>query len=219
MADDLDQMTTRIGVELMAGGRSDLSTQVQSAIRTAVRHYRATGFWFNRGVVEGATVEGQAAYDAPETVLTVEEIRIDWGSGFFPLGVKTWRQLQDFRTGSQTNGKPVRYAEYGGQWWLHQTPDDVYDLEWSGIIDLGALDTGTDTNAWMVEGEELIRQRARAIVQIDVLKDAEAKAEALQIAAMGGPGKHCLSLLERAALRALRGETNKRQSTGRIAPG
>lgn len=214
-------MQERIAGELMAGGRSDLNAQVKSAIQTSIRHYRASPFWFNRNdeAVTGATVSGQHALTVPAPILIVEAIRIDHGSGFFPLDRKELQILQRKRDGSQSNGKPFCWAVSGSAIWVWQTPDDAYDLEFYGVVELDALVDDEDSNAWMVEAEELIRQRARAVVQIDVLKDADARQEMQAVKMLGGVGRRCLSLLERDALLALRSENAKRSSTGRIQPG
>ncbi len=216
-------MVDRIGVELMAGGRTDLEDQVKAAIVTAVAHYRGRRFWFNEGVDDTAfpTVIGQAAYDLPASVLILDTLRIDRGSGFFELERVSWRRMQQLRAGSQSNGSSYCYAEYGGQVWLWQIPSAVWDLECAGLLALDPtpLSADDDENAWTNEGEELIRQRARAIVQIDVLKDSDARQEASTMRLAGGVTRECLSPLEAAALKTLVSESNRRRSTGRIRRG
>ena len=212
-------MADRIGDELMVGGRTDLEPQVQRAIQSAILHYRAHPLWFNRGVKTAATVNGDFTQARPSGLITCDAIRVDHGQGFFDMERAAFKKLLAWRQGSVASGKPYRWAEFAESVYLYPTPDAAYNLEFYGLIDLAALSADGDTNAWMVEGEPLIRQRARALVQIDVLKDGEAKAEALQIAAMGGPGRHCLSLMERAALSELRAQSNRRLATGKVAPG
>jgi hypothetical protein len=216
---DFGAMKTRIAAELMAGGRSDLEPQVEDAIRTAIRHYEARPFWFNKGSATSATTPGDHVVPLPATMLAAELIRIDYGSGFIGIDRKDFRTLQRKRDFNQGSGKPFIWTEYDGEVLVWQTPDAAYDLEWYGVVTLDALSDDANTNAWMTTGEELIRQRARAIVQIDVLKDAEAKAEALQIAAMGGTTRFCLSLMERTALTSLVRETRRKGAQGSVKPG
>ena len=110
-------------------------------------------------------------------------------------------------SGTNNTGIPVEYAIYNQQFRLYPVPDGEYTLELAYQKKLAALSNDTDTNAWMTDGEVLIRQRAKAIVLRDVIRGKAASEEAAT----------CDGAAERAQEYLVR-ETTRRVSTGRLMP-
>jgi hypothetical protein len=66
-------------------------------------------------------------------------------------------------------GIPKQYSRYANRIRLYPIPDDAYTITMRYIYKLDALSADTDTNAWVDECEELIRQAAKRVLCIDVL--------------------------------------------------
>jgi hypothetical protein len=212
---DFGTMRDRIDDELQ---RSDaINTQISTAIQSAISFYKYSRFWFNEGRTTGATVDGTEYYSLPSTQLSVDSIRVlrSASAGYFQLQPESFDTLEHWTQGANSESFPTHFAPFKDKFRFFPIPDAAYTTEWNGIISLGALSATTDTNAWMVEAEELIRQRAKAIVNIDLLEHAPALAQA---AALRARGSDCLSLLEDAALRSLRAQNARRLTNGKTRP-
>jgi len=98
-------------------------------------------------------------------------------------------------------GYPRDHAIYEEQIRLYPIPNGAYPLTLSYIKNLSVLSADLDTNAWMVEGEELIRSRAEADICARTLQDFDRAA--------------IYKTLERESYSKLHGKTNKRLMRGR----
>ncbi len=65
---------------------------------------------------------------------------------------------------TQYTGVPVDYAIFGDQLRLAPIPDAAYTITFSGLARLPTLSQDADTNAWMTEGEALIRNQAKVFL-------------------------------------------------------
>lgn len=209
-------MRTRIADEL---NRPDLVAggQIASAIRSAVAHYAPRKFWFNTTLYDfdDPTVAGEAFYDLPAGVHTVEALYIDTGAGFVPIERESARTIADLNQGNQTSGEPSYFCELGGQIQLWCAPSGAWPMQGLGVVDLAELTADGDGNAWLVDAEELIRQRAKTLIRLDVINDGQA----LQVAnafAMKGGTDGCLGALELGALRTLKHKNVKKVARGRL---
>lgn len=215
-------MVTRIGSEFQ---RADIDTQIKNAIVTAIAHWGRRRFFFNeaRGLWE--TTSGTRAYaealstgsGTVPTVKKTDELKVTLSGSDSALTERPWSMIETITTSTALTGSPTDYAYYANQYWLYPIPNGSLTITHSYIKDLTEVSfssTGSSTNAWMVTGEELIRQRATAVLKIDVLHNADAKAEAMAMA-----GSECLSVLESAALQSIVGETvQKASGGGRLTP-
>lgn len=156
-----NDMQVRIADEL---ARADLTTQIQKAILSAIEFYKDDRFWFNEGEVTLNTVAGTASQALPTSPTAIGEIDIVTAtvSGeryeVFEDSYDWIRQNQDLTT---FVGQPYKYAIFDESIWYYPIPDAVYPIIFSGLVYFATLTTGSDTNAWMNEAEELIRTRAK----------------------------------------------------------
>jgi hypothetical protein len=102
-------------------------------------------------------------------------------------------------------GQPSDYAETGDQIRLWAKPNSAYPLNFIGIVDLSALSADSDSNAWTVQGYDLITARTKFTLYRDQFKDADGAATAANA--------------ESQALAKLQGETARRLSSGMAAYG
>ncbi len=217
MANDLAAMIDRIDDELARGGSDD--TRIQAEILSAIGHYEQQRFWFTEGQATASTVAGQANIAVPTDLLEPASLALtdSAGSNTPPMTRRSWDYYLG-RGGSDATyaqGTPCEYTYFADQFWFLPTPDAVYTLTLSYVKTLGALATGTDTNAWMTDGEELVRSRAAAAVNIRYLKDGASMQEAAMFAARGEP---YLSVFEKAAHKALLRTSRLKAQTGTLIP-
>jgi len=208
-------MKTRIANELI---RSDLTTEIADAITTAIDHYKYQRWFFNE--TQGSTTTttaGVESYNPPTSFLSLDALRLKLtATQSRKLEQIHWDSMEQYREDSDSDrSEPYYFAEYQNKYFLWPTPVAVYTLAWSGLTDTAPTSDSQTSNPWMTFGEALIRQRARSIVQIDVLRDEGALTQA---AAMASRGLDTLGLLEQSALTALIRENVRRTTSGRLRP-
>lgn len=189
-------MKTRIANEI---ARSDLTSEITDAMKSAVRHYRYTErFWLSgEYVATFYTVADQEWYTDAQTSYNLmylagdDSITITSGGVPQPLRKATYEEMEAWSVGTQTTGIPTHYCFYANQLRLYPTPDAVYTLTMSGnraYISAGFRtfpydgvpptttydDTAPQDSAegfWTTEGEELIRLTAKIDLFMNVIRD------------------------------------------------
>ena len=195
-------MQTRIADEL---ARSDLTSQIKLAIQSAIAHYSGKRFWFNEAQATASTSDGTEYYAVPNDFQSIDSLRITVNGTTYTLESQPWVWMDEAQSNSAYKGQPIYYAIYAQQFRLYPIPDAVYTLKLSYQKALGSLSADGDTNAWMVEGERLIRMRAKWDLFSNVIRtepDEEAKCKAA----------------ENDELAELQGRTVSQLSVGRIIP-
>lgn len=216
------EMIDRIEDEIL---RTDLNSNVQAAIKSAIRHYEATRFWFTEGNNSGSVTTGSsntATYTISAEWIDIDVITATVSSNEYPLTKRTANWFKETSTNLATVvGTPTDYAFHADTFWLYPSPNSAYPLTIYGHRKITALDslgmlTLTDTsitNGWFTHAEELIRNRAKYYLHADVLENPERAAYYGGEDMMGNTRGR-----EGEALQALRRKTNKKIATGRIQP-
>lgn len=187
----LDDLKTRIIDEtnrddMGAGGQ--LEAALTRCITQAIEFYADEQFWFNRASGTVTTDAGDATADLPTGVRSARAVAYN---GCDLVRVPLGSIVQRIET-----GLPDQWAENNGALQLWPIPSGSYDLMVVGVAELGVP---TTSNAWTVEGYDLIAARTRYLLYRDYLKDTEA-------ATLAG-------LAEDEALTRLRRETRRRGSS------
>lgn len=207
-------MQTRIADEL---ARDDLASQTQKAIQTAIGTWEGFRFGFNEKRFLLTTVADQEYYawsaltdtssnalGTGASLLEIDSIRIEYNGQWFPLTERTQSWMDEEQApAAQFTSVPYDYAIYEDTLRLSPIPDAAYTITISGLARFATLSADADTNAWMTEGEALIRNQAKMHLYLDVIDDTEGYArseKALQMA---------LTSLER--------KSSAKRGTGRIA--
>lgn len=222
MAGDYGSIQARIADEIT---RSDLTSQIKLAILSAVAFYSRKNFYFNETRSDTfSTVASQEFYTSSDaafiaTMYEIESIVLTLSTSWrFPLQRQAWETLEEWSINSTlTSSQPESYAYYGQQLRLYPIPNGVYSCRVSGtkLLTPSPLSADADTNAWMTDAEELIRARAKADININVIRDPDALAMAVR---MSDQGKWFLDAMEQSAYIALKEDTIGRLSTGRFVP-
>jgi hypothetical protein len=192
-------MFNRIGDEIQD---ASLMTQVQRAIQDAIAVYEPTRFYFNQTIGTFSTVANQEYYAAADfadipLLIEIDSLLVTIMGVKSPLQVNDYQEMDRVQNGTW-HGPPRAYSYYGQQLRLYPIPDAVYPLTMSYHHRLTPLALAADTNAWMVDGEMLIRQTAKSMLAIDVLQETGLAQGAQMLADM--------------AFNRLRMETRKRRS-------
>lgn len=222
MAGDYGSMQARIADEL---ARSDLTSQIKLAILSAITNYQRERFYFNESrSLTFSTVDSQEFYTSSDlasipNLIDIDEIIFTQNStNRYPLLRATMEQLDWWSINpTSTTSLPTNFCYYAQQIRLYPIPNGVYTVRIESTVRLtpDPLSLDADTNAWMTDGEEMIRQRAKADINCNVIRDPDCLSEARGFAQMS---QSYLSSLEKSAYLALRGETTQRTSSGRIVP-
>ena len=200
---DLATLKARIVDEL---NRSDLTSQIASAIPRAIEYYARERFDFNEGRSTAATVADNQYVDFPDGLRVVDEVYVTVGGNTYDMRRVEFDQMEYWHGASNTSGQPLDYAMRKRQFRIYPTPNQAYVLTVTGIYDEAALSADDDTNAWCTDlAQDLINYRVQFLMYRDILKDRESMLEASQA--------------EKEALRELRGESEHLTSDGKVSAG
>lgn len=159
--------------------RTDLTSQVKSAILDAVRHYANDRFYFNvTRSMTFSTVIGQAAYGAAALAQIPDIIGIDalfLTDGGRPYELEKYEadEFEWLQSASTGNGRPCAYTYIDSQILLWPTPVAVYTMRPHMHYRLTELSADADTNAWTNDAEQLIRCHAKLLLYANVLEDTD----------------------------------------------
>lgn len=197
---NLGTMRDRIASEL--GDRTDLNTNILSAIQSAIKFYENTPLWFNEEEDTTDTVSGTASYTLPENFIELTSVTVESGTNqqteLKRIPQEAMRSLE-----LTSDGEPRVFSIYREELKLYPTPNATYELTLCYLRELDDISAASDTNAWMVEGEELIRMHAKQDVRMNVLNL---------------PENADWTRREAAVLRQLKDRTRQMVATGSLQP-
>lgn len=200
-------MKARIADEL---ARSDLTSQITSAITTAIEAYQTDRFFFNESrTVTFSTVSGQDFYGSAANGSIPDLLNIDWitilisAGNLWPLEYRPPEEIDYDAGNTSSTGQPYDYTYYQQQIRLYPSPNQVWTVRVQGQV-LTAIPATDDeaNNPWMTYGERLIRSRAKMELAMHLLRD-----DTLAATMRGA---------ETEAFKQLKGRTNRQVSRGRI---
>jgi hypothetical protein len=202
-------MQARIAREIH---RSDLTSDIQAAIKSAIDFYSSQRFHWNEKRWTLTTIAGAKYYGTstpapgtlPSDIMEIDSITVTANSRIYQLDSRSYTDMDAIDAGTTPlAGYPRLWSWYADQIRLYPTPNQAYVLTISGQYTYPALSASTDESPWTNQAEELIRCRAKRDLYAHVLMDDE------QAIRMDG--------LEARALRSLKAQTNKLVSSGRIS--
>jgi hypothetical protein len=192
----LGGLKARIADEIL---KRNLTSQIASAITSAIGFYADRRWWFNGGTREFAVTSGDQ-YTALTGVRQIDKV---WVEGELLDRVDESRIEGWYARDSAATGAPHSYAWVGDELRFYPEPDDAYGMVIEGVFDvLPALSSDASSNAWTTEAEDLIAARARYTLYRDVLRNTEQAA--------------ITETAVREALDQLIAKNNRRLSSGRV---
>lgn len=152
--------------------RSDLTTLIPLAIQEAIAHYSGHMFWFNQERATASTVASQEYYDLP-----LDFRKMHWlyvlssdGSSSSEIEQVSMPTIEE-RYSSTLEGEPQMFSVWREEYRLWPIPDAVYTLKLFYAKELDELEDDADTNAWMIEGVNLIKYRAKYLLYMNKIRD------------------------------------------------
>lgn len=216
-------MIDRIEDEIL---RTDINSNVQSAIKSAIKFYESHRFWFTEGNNGADSLtfgsSNTATYTLSAEWISIDSLTTTVASNEYQLIERTSDWYREINTNPTTvTGTPTDYAVHGDSLWIYPSPNSNYQYTIYGHRKITALDSNgeltlTDTtisNGWFTHAEALIRNRAKYYLYSDVLENPERAAyyggTTPDGTVRGREGEELLSLDRR---------TYERISTGIIQP-
>jgi hypothetical protein len=160
--------------------RSDLTSQIKSAIGDAVKHYETSRFWWN--VTRSLTFQtvanqqgyGTAALPQIPNIIKLDHLFLSSNPGsIYDLDFYEMDEFEWLAAANTSPGKPTIYTRADGQILLWPIPITAYTMRPHMHYRLDALVNDTDTNAWCNEAEQLIRCHAKLLLYTNVLEDSD----------------------------------------------
>ncbi len=200
-------MQARIADDL--SGRTDLTTQIQEAIQTAIKFYERRRFYFNEATTTFSTVASQEYYGSSDNadipnIIEIDTLKILVNGSTYLLTARDFQFIDDISNSTSSLGDPTDFCYYKQNIRLFPIPSAVRTITMAYVKRLTTLSASGDTNAWMTDGEELIRMRAKRLLFLNVIRSPEESATYAEFEAQ--------------ALGVIEGETAKRISPGRLRP-
>lgn len=150
--------------------RSDLSSQIQTAIKDAITYYERQRFWFNEDVDSSvSTVQGTQTYAVPTDALYIDFIQLTVSGRTWELNRRSWQDFQSRWSQNTTQGIPSDWAVEQNLIYLGATPSGVNVLTISYVKSLATLSASSDSNEWTTAAKELIRSHAESSLYAHVL--------------------------------------------------
>lgn len=165
---DYGTMQARIAGELF---RTDLTSQIASAIQSAIAATEKKRFSFSEERVTTETVKDQEFYDQPDDMIEEDSILINISGTDYDLVSKSYKWIEENRVSNTYTGYPQIYAKYQKKFRLYPIPNGAYTMTVSYVKKLATLAASADTNDWMVEGERVIRFLAKKDIFLNVIRD------------------------------------------------
>jgi hypothetical protein len=212
MANTYLDMIARIEDETRYDSSADRAVH-KLCIQDAIAHYEVERFWWNEAraltfnTVAAQRNYGVAAHANIPYILTFDIVTLARSAtDIFALEKQDFVVDEALNADGSTTGIPYYYSYYSQELWLDPVPDAAYAVRVEGLFKLTQLAADADTNAWVTlgEGEEMIRNRAKAIFYTNYTRDEANAARALQQA--------------EAAYMRLKGSTHKRGGTNTVRP-
>lgn len=174
---DFGTMITRIESEIH---RSNIRTQVRSAIKSAIAHYEQDRpFFWNDERSEATTTASQKYMPLPSDFVDFlgrYPLQITINQSTYPLNRRSWDYLQLIDLDNVVGeGIPFDWAYGDQQIRLYPIPQDAYPLTLFYKKRLAVLSADADTNEWVDPdgGERLIRARAKWDLYSNVIHQAQ----------------------------------------------
>jgi hypothetical protein len=155
--------------------RTDLTSQIKTAINRAIEFYWKERLWFNETTNTLSTIANQQAYGTadglPSTIEEIDDVKITLAASNIPsLRKRSMDYILSHNIGNYTN-QPTDYAWYQSKLYLYPTPNAVWTLTIYHQKSYTALSADADTNDFTQKAEDLIEARAQWWLYKNILKD------------------------------------------------
>ncbi len=238
IAEELDRQPS----DIIGSPSLSVGLVVNREINNAIKHYESSRFRWNevRNSQIGVTVNGTRTYSLPADFIRMDTLKLEYNNAYITLHPRVWEDIEEKdRQISGSKGIPYEFTIYGNVLRVYPVPNQALSLVGSYLARVGsptsltgsfcaitmmggASFTATTTashnnrlNGWTTDGEELIRARAVAAVEINYLKTPDVISEMRMLLTHREP---YLSIRERLAFERLSDEAQDAMAAGIIRP-
>jgi hypothetical protein len=172
---NLGTMVQRIREDLDRG--SSIDTRIKSAICDAIVYYQTSRLGFNTKRARALVTSGMEMLSLPLGWVEADYLRLEDDGDRIPFKEVTYDWIEDRKENDDERGQPEKYAIQHRELRLWPIPDHSYTLVFSFQYELPEVSISASdeaTNAWMTEGEQLIRSWAMGDVLINYIGGQEA---------------------------------------------
>lgn len=172
---DFGTMVRRIREDLDRG--TDYDSRIKAAICDAIVYYQTSRLGFNTKRARALITSGMEMLSLPTDWVEADYLRLEDDGQRIPFKEVTYDWIEDRRENDTDRGEPQKYAIQHREMRLWPIPDHSYTLVFSfqyEIRNVSISASDGETNAWMTEGEQLIRYHAMGSVLIDHVDGREA---------------------------------------------
>lgn len=178
-ANTLGYMLDKIADQI---ARDDLTTQVAECVNDAIVFYQPHRFIFSEGRDTSlSTIIGQEFYGVaddpllgPAGLFAFDYITVTIGTAQFDMPRVQPEVIETLSQSGTQMGQPQCYSYYNYQMRLYPVPNAVYPLTIAAHQRIAApATTSTLGNPWMVDGEKLIRGRAKYELALNYTQDMD----------------------------------------------
>lgn len=163
--------------------RSNFTSQIQSGIQKAIRQYEKERYWFNETVTALTCTVAQEQLAVPADYLFQTRMEIIQASAYLPMILRPFSEIRQINM-NESPGLPIRFAEYGKNFWMANVPDSAYTVMCYYVHKLPALSADSDTNDWLSAASDVIIACAAKYVNLLYIKDTSAAAACQQMEAV-----------------------------------
>lgn len=133
--------------------RSDLTSQIATAVKSAIRDHSKERFWFNETRSYALTLtSGTSEYTLSAAAPVYNFIKIDWVkipiSGIQVQMTRIDPNEMEVLHSTTFTGQPTEWTLYADKLRVYPTPDTTYAATVAGHYRLTPLSSDSDTNAW-----------------------------------------------------------------------
>ena len=174
----LGEMVRRIREDLDRG--NDFDARIKRAIESAIKFYKNRRFGFNIKRAYARLTSGNEYVSLPTDWVEADFLQLQRGDDRYPMQEVSYDWIEDQFGPLGERGQPYAYAIQHRSLRLYPIPDRTYTLMLSFQYELKDVSQSASdgaTNAWMTEGEELIRKHAMADCLVLYIDGAEAIAK------------------------------------------
>lgn len=172
-------MRERIADELANDG--DITTsQINYAIQDTIKVYERRPWWFNvRMVTFTTTADGEYYVSSPtatfDDMIEVQSAMVTYNGIRQPMVAVDNLEI-DFSQNNYVKTVPRYFSRTANKIRLFPIPTGSFQIDMTFVYKLDELVNETDTNAWMTDAEELIRQGAKRRIALNYLESEDVAA-------------------------------------------
>ena len=185
--------------------RAGLTSDIQRAIRNAIKHYETEAFWFSDSNTSLVTASGTQSYTLSVTdgYSAIHQVIINSNGTRYELKQKSVAEINRLNS-SGTTGEPSRYAEQNGLLVFYPIPNATFTVSINYATKFATLSATSDSNGFTVHAEDLIEARAEWYLKLRKVRDFQ--------------GAEAAKISENDALVRVRAENDKKSSVESIKP-